>query len=219
MSRPASGLLAISILLVAGSSAFAAAAQPGSPGPRTLSLDLVNLPLTDVLLDLHWKSGASIVAANGGAPERITLRASNLGVEKALDMICERANCRWSKSGAYYVVTPKGVTYGGLPPIEQDENFLLYPERERLAAGRLLSALDGGQIARLGSGAQFSWADLRPAQQDMLTGLYQGLQQYLTRLGADDSLAVAARRGLLGPVEEVTFTLRTGLWSMEGTQR
>jgi hypothetical protein len=180
---------------------------------------MVNLPLADVLLGLHWKSGASIVAANGSAAARITLRASNLGVEKALDMICEQAGCRWSRSGSYYVVTERAPSYGGLPPIEQDEGFLLYPERERLAAGRLLSALDARQLSRLGRGERLFWGDLRPAQQDILSALYNDLQGYLRRLVSEHPLAAAARRGLLGPADELTFSLRTGLWSMEGTQR
>jgi len=219
MPRLGSGLLAVSIVLLAALSAVAAPAESGSPAPRMFSLDLVNLPLADALLDLHWKSAASIVAANGSAAARITLRASNLGVEKALDMICEQADCRWSRSGSYYVVTQRAPSYGGLPPIEQDEGFLLYPERERLAAGRLLSALDARQLSRLGRGERLFWGDLRPAQRDILSALYGDLQGYLRRLVSEDPLAAAARKGLLGPEDEVTFSLRTGLWSMEGTQR
>jgi hypothetical protein len=211
-------LLAASLLLAAFA-APAAQAQAAAAERRTFALNLQNLELSDALLELHWKSGAPIVSCNTGVEARINVRASNLTIERALDLICEQASRRWQKSGRYYVLSPKGPSYGGLPPIEQHEGFLLYPETERLLAGRLLSRLDANQLWRLGSGEQLRFSDLWPAQQEMLASLYQDLQDYLAASGSEDSVALAARRKTLGPAENVAISLRTYVWRMEGPQQ
>ena len=218
MPRPGNFLLAASLLLAAFA-APAAQAQAAAAERRTFALNLQNLELSDALLELHWKSGAPIVSCNAGVEARINVRTSNLTIERALDLICEQASCRWQKSGRYYVLSPKGLSYGGLPPIEQHEGFLLYPETERLLAGRLLSRLDANQLWRLGSGEQLRFSDLWPAQQEMLASLYQDLQDYLAASGSEDSVALAARRNTLGPAENVAISLRTYVWRMEGPQQ
>jgi len=172
--------------------------------------------LVDALLDLHWRTGAAFVACDAAGDKRLTVRMDRGTIEQALDLIADQAGCRWERRGRYYVLSPKDWSYGGLPPIEQDQAYLLYPETEKLEAGRLLTALDAQQAARLSAGQVLSYPDLRPAQQEILSRFFEGLRAYLARRGGNDPIATALRQAALGPVEEVSFSLRFGTWRIEG---
>jgi hypothetical protein len=198
------------------SPAFAAEEQAA---PRdTFSLNLVGVQLVDALLHLHWRTGAAFVSCDASTDKRVTVHMDRGTLEQALDLIAEQAGCRWQRVGQYYVLSPKDWSYGGLPPVEQDTAYVFFPQTERLQAGRLLTALDARQVSRLAAGQDLTYADLSPYQQDILSDLYESLKDYLKRRGGTDPIATALREDALAPVDQVSFSVRRGTWSMEGAQ-
>jgi len=197
----AAGLLA----LAAGRPA---AAQPKS---KTITLAFDNIAATDAIMQFRWLADIPVVFAP--PPDvRVSLSMMEVPLDDALNALCAQVGYTWRTVGRVYVLTP-AKRRPLLPTAADVEDRFLHPERQGLDAARLLLALTRGQIDLLSGGQTLSYADLSPAQQELVGGIYT-------------QLIGAARAGWLpgaqmladapaSPPDTLAFGIRGYVWSAE----
>jgi len=197
----AAGLLA----LAAGGPALA---QPKS---KTITLAFDNIAATDAIMQFRWLADIPIVFAP--PPDaRVSLSMMEVPLDDALDALCAQIGYTRRTVGRTYVLTP-AERKPLLPTAADLEDRFLHPERQGLDAARLLLALTREQTALLSGGETLSYADLSPAQQELLGGIYTRLvgAARAGRIPGAQMLADA----LASPPDTLALGIRGYVWSME----
>ena len=197
----AAGLLA----LAAGGPALA---QPKS---KTITLAFDNIAATDAIMQFRWLADIPIVFAP--PPDaRVSLSMMEVPLDDALDALCAQIGYTRRTVGRTYVLTP-AERKPLLPTAADLEDRFLHPERQGLDAARLLLALTREQTALLSGGETLSYADLSPAQQELVGGIYTRLvgAARAGRIPGAQMLADA----LASPPDTLALGIRGYVWSME----
>jgi hypothetical protein len=175
-----------------------------------VSFQIENGSLVDMLLEVHWATGARIVAAGLPSGRGLTLSLHDVSAAEALRFICSVAGMRADVNGAYFVVGPAGWSYGGAPDLDELEQWVLLADQQRLEAARMLASLGDAQLGALASGQALTRAQLLPWQRRRLDIVWGLVQWAIAR--SPDTVGTELRASALKPDAEVSFSLETRLW-------
>jgi hypothetical protein len=205
--------LCLALALAAG----AAAAQDEGEAQTTVGLDVKDTSLGDVLMLLHWQTGASFAAELPPAEApKVTLTVDDVSLEDALDLVVKPVGYRWERVGSLYAVGPPPQPIE-MASVAEEESYLLFPFRARLDVARLLAGLSATQWDALAAHGNLTWADLTPDQHDALAALYGALGAYWVKSAQvdPDSLPRALRGARLEPADHLSLGLRTWTWALQ----
>jgi hypothetical protein len=180
------------------------------PRPPLVSFQVQNGTVADMLLEIHWATGARIVAAGLPSARGLTLSLQGVSAAEALERICSAAGMRAEVSGTYFVVSPLGWKYGWAPNLDEMEQWILLSEQERLEAARMLATLGDAQLAALASGQDLTRGHLLPWQRRRLDILWELVQWAIAR--SPDTVGTELREAALKPDAQVSFSLEARLW-------
>jgi len=130
--------------------------------------------------------------------------------------LCGQIKYAWSKVGAMYVLVP-AQREPLLPGRGDVADRVLYPERQRLDAARLMLTLTRSQVARVSQGDSLKYAELSRPQQDLLAGIYGRLLA-----AARGGWVQAAQDLAAAPTplpDSLAFSIRGYVWRLEQGQQ
>jgi hypothetical protein len=180
------------------------------PRPPLVTFQIQNGSIADMLLEIHWATGARIVAAGLPSARGLSLSLQGVSAAEALERICSAAGMRAEVSGTYFAVSPAGWKHGWAPNLDEMEQWILLSEQERLEAARMLASLGDAQLAALASGQTLTQAHLLPWQRRRLDILWELVQWAIAR--SPDTVGTELREAALRPDAQVSFSLEARLW-------
>jgi len=212
--RVVRGVLAAFILVTAMASL--ASAQPAPAQERRVTLTFNDIAAADAITQFRWLAEVPVIFTPPPSTARITLSTLNVPLDEALTALCGQIKYAWSKVGAMYVLVP-AQREPLLPGRGDVADRVLYPDRQRLDAARLMLTLTRSQVARVSQGDSLKYAELSRAQQDVLGGIY-GRLIAAARGGwvqAAPDLAAASTT----PPDSLAFSIRGYVWRLEQGQQ
>ena len=211
-------LLVIGLCLVGlVSGAAVVSAQDAADAPKAVTLDVKDNSLGDVLMLMHWQTGAAFAAElpSEEAP-KVSVTVNAVPLEETLDLVVKPIGYRWERVGDIYAIGPPPEPVA-MPSVADEEAFLMFPFRARYDATELLAGLSPAQWDALATHGTLTWGDLTPDQRDALTSLYTALGAYWVKSAQvdPDSLPQALRGAKLAPADRLSFALRMWSWALE----
>ncbi|UCH33289.1 MAG: STN domain-containing protein [Armatimonadota bacterium] len=206
---------ALGLLIVAVAVAHLLLVPPAWAQERRITLSFEDVAAADAVIQFRWLAEVPIVFQPPANDVRINLVMQEVPLEQALDALCRQMSYEWRKVGQVYVLRP-AQRAPLLPAPEDLANRVLYSERQRLDAARLMLTLTQSQIARASQGDALAYGDLSQPQQELLGGIFGRL------ISAVRGGWLPGARALEGspsePPESLAFSIRGYVWRLEGPQ-
>jgi hypothetical protein len=187
-----------------------AAATAETPPQRRITLAFQDAAAADALAQFRWVAEVPIIFTPP-PDKRISVTMMDVPLDAALTALCRQLGYEWRTVGQVYVLIP-AQRPPLLPSPVDIEDRVLYPDRQRLDAARLVLTLTRSQIASLSEGNSLAYSELAPNQQDIAGAIYRRLMEAVRGNWIQGAQALASAPA--SPPSTLALTIRGYAWRL-----